>query len=375
MRCFDQKEKIHLLSLHSSCENSSYNLAQIEQFLRENQYEFAEDISSSDIVIINTCAYSDQMQLSNEKMIHEIVKAYPQKMVLVFGCLVSLTSIKEENNLLLIGNSDIPKLGKMFNHCVPWESCPASQLTHFDPYQETMTKQDSFVRICQGCCNNCSYCNIKLAKGAVKSRPIGQIKEEVQRLIRKNVFEITLLADDCGSYGQDIGSDIVELMSALASMDGQLKFKIYTIFPTLLLRYYQGLKPFFEEQRIPYICLPLQSASSRVLKLMNRNYDIAMIKEVLTDIKRVSPDTYLFTHFMINFPDESVQDFQESIALAKFFDSSLFLPYQENRKTLAAGIVPKGTREGLSEKINMLKYCINQRIVRAVLVENQKDTP
>ena len=370
METFDQKQRIYFLSLHRSCENSAYNLSKIETFLRTNKYEIVDNVEFSNIIIINTCAYTDQMRHHNENAINQISSLYPDKKIIVFGCLVNLTSIKEKDNLILVSTSAIDKLTRIFNNFISLESCQTNSLSYFVKYQENITNHDNFVQISQGCSNNCSYCNIRLAKERVKSRPIKKIKEEVQRLIDKDVKEITLLADDCGSYGHDIGSDIVELMSELINMDGQLKFKIYTIFPALLLMYYQGLKPFFKEQQITYICAPLQSASSKILKLMNRDYNLTIIREILKDIKVVSPNTYLFTHFMINFPGESLQDFKKSLELAALFDSSMFIPYQENQKTLASRITPKGTREVLTDKINMLKYCINNRIIHAVLIEN-----
>jgi threonylcarbamoyladenosine tRNA methylthiotransferase MtaB len=368
MEQLTQKEKFCLLSLHSSCENSSYNLSKIETFLTFNHYTIVGEIEFADVIIINSCVYSDQMQLSNENRIQEILASHPDKKVLVFGCLVNLTSMQEQSNLLLVGNLETDKLSKIFQHSVPFETCHTNRLTHFSNYQDKITQEDNYVQICQGCCNSCRYCNIKLAKGTVRSTSIESIRDEVRRLTRKNVFEIVLLADDCGSYGHDLGSNIVDLLSDLTRVDGRLVFKIYTIFPDLFLKYYSGLKPFIEDRKISYICAPLQSASGRILKLMNRAYDVAAITDTLKEIKSISPDTYLFTHFMLNFPSETIQDFQKSLTCARLFDSSMFIPYQENQKTPAYGFEPKCTREALLEKMEMLKQHIDNGNINAVLV-------
>jgi len=370
MEGLESKQRIFILSLHRACENSSYYLSKIETFLKTNEYEIVGDIARSNIVIINTCAYSDKMQLFNEKVISEIVSSFPDKIIFIYGCLVHLTGLHETDHLIFVKNSEIDRFSEIFSHVVPLQSCHSDRLSHFDNYQDHITRQDYFVQICQGCCNQCSYCNIKLAKGEVKSRPVKYLQEEVRRLVTENRFEITLLADDCGSYGYDIGSNIVELMSELINMHEQLRFKIYTIFPNLLLKYYEWLRPFFKEQRITYVCAPLQSGSTRILKLMNRDYNFSKLKECLKDIKTLSPNTYLFTHFMINFPTETIQDFEKSLELAGAFDSSMFIPYQENKRTLAYRIRPKCTQEGLTDKINRLKHCINHRIFHAVLVGN-----
>ena len=368
MEKFDQNQRIYFLSLHRSCENSAYNLSKIETFLKTNKYEIVDNPGFSDIIIINTCAYTDQMQHYCENAIKQICSLYPDKKIIVFGCLVSLTSIEEKDNVILVSTSAIDSLTNIFTNSTSLESCQTDSLSHFVKYQEDVTNQDAFVQISQGCSNNCSYCNIKLAKDRVKSRPIEKIREEAQRLIDRDVHEITLLADDCGSYGHDINTDLSELITVLMNLNNSLKFKIYTIFPGLLLKYYQQLKPFFEDNRITYICTPLQSGSSKILKLMNRNYDLGMIKRVLNGIKTLSPGTYTYTHFMINFPGETIEDFKKSIELAKVFDSSMFIPYQANRRTPAYRIGPECGQEELYRKIDLLKYEIETGIINAVLV-------
>jgi tRNA A37 methylthiotransferase MiaB len=308
------------------------------------------------------------MQHLNENAIDQIASLYSDKKIIVFGCLVNLTKIKEKDNLILVSTSAIDNFSEIFNNFNTLESCQTNRLSQFVQYQDNVTNQDNFVQIAQGCSNNCSYCNIRLAKERIKSRPIKKIKEEVQKLIDKDVDEITLLADDCGSYGHDIHSNIAELLSALISVDNSLKIKIYTIFPKLLLEYYPELRPFFEDHRITYICAPLQSGSNKVLKLMNRKYDLDMIKKVFKEIKILSPSTYTYTHFMINFPGETLEDFQKSVELAKIFDSSMFIPYQENKRTPAYGINPKCTREELKRKIDLLNHYVSNNIINAVLV-------
>ena len=368
MTKFDQKQKIYFLSLHRSCENSAYNLSKIQAFLRSNKYDIVDNVEFSDVIVINTCAYTDQMQQYNENAISQISSLYPDKQIIIFGCLVSLTSMEERDNLLLINTSAIDKFTNIFNNSISLKSCQTHSLSHFVKYQENITNQDNFVQISQGCSNKCSYCNIRLAKERGKSRPIEEIREEIQKLTEKDVKEITLLADDCGSYGHDINTNIAELMSTLNEVNDSLEFKIYTIFPKLLLKYYQKLRPLFEDQRITYICAPLQSGSNKILGLMNRNYDLDMIKNVFKEIKSLSPKTYTYTHFMINFPRETIEDFKESLELAKIFDSSMFIPYQENRRTTAYRIHPKCTREELHRKIDLLKYYVDKNIINAVLV-------
>ena len=189
-----------------------------------------------------------------------------------------------------------------------------------------MTGADTYVLISQGCVNNCSYCNIKLAKGDVKSRPLPEIVEEVTDLVRSGKYEITLLSDDCGSYGYDSGTNITELISLLLNLDQRLRLKIYTIYPGLFLNHYPHLKQPLLTDRITYLCIPIQSGSRRILKLMNRNYNLNLITSMIHEIKERNPNIHLFTHFLFNFPTETIDDLK-------------------NKRTLASKIAPKCSDE------------------------------
>ena len=150
MATFDQKQKICLLSLHRSCENSAYNLSKIETFLKTNKYAIVDHPGFSDVIIINTCAYTDQMQQFNENAIRQVASEYPDKKIIVFGCLVSLTGIEEKDNLILLNSSAIDKFTTIFNNFAPLESSQTNRLSHFVQYQENITNLDNFIQISQG---------------------------------------------------------------------------------------------------------------------------------------------------------------------------------------------------------------------------------
>jgi threonylcarbamoyladenosine tRNA methylthiotransferase CDKAL1 len=352
------------------CMNNSYLFEIIRNFYVVNHYPLTGEIEKSDIIVVNTCGYTDETADENVRFIDRIKKEYPEKKIIVFGCLTKISEvIKEDNSLTLIGPKAIHKFSDLFDNSV---KCGDPSYLPFvcPPNTPEMVDETNrgFIQIAQGCINNCSYCNIKIAKGSVKSKPIKVIKAEAFALAKYGVGEITLLADDCGSYGHDIDTNIAELTSNILLGDEKQTIKIYTIFAGLFLKYYPALSPFYFNGRITYTCLPLQSGSRRILKLMNRNYNLNKIKHAVREIKEKNPRTRLFTHFIINFPTETIDDFKLSLDLASLFDYTLFLPYGENSRTAASTILEKCSQRVLMIKIGLAKEAIERGFLNGLVV-------
>jgi len=146
-----------------------------------------------------------------------------------------------------------------------------------------------------------------------------------------------------------------------------IRIKIYTIFPGLFLRYYHALKEYLIEGRIPYICLPLQSGSPGILKLMNRQYDLGEIERVVREMKGHNPRMRIFTHFMVNFATETFDDFQRSLDMASLFDYCLFLPYGINKRTVASVLPEQGNRELLAIKLRAAEWAVEKGYVKGLV--------
>jgi tRNA A37 methylthiotransferase MiaB len=222
--------------------------------------------------------------------------------------------------------------------------------------------------IAQGCVNECSYCNIKKVKGNVLSRSEESIEDEVRDLYASGIRTVTLLIDDCGSYGFDRASDLATLLARLCRLALDMRYKLYTVFPSLFLRHAALLERFFAEHRVPYLCLPVESAARRVLGLMNRNYDPDELARAITRLKALDPDVFVYSHFIFNFPTETWQEFEQSIAFARHFNHSGFIGYGENGGTRAAELFPKCDSETLQAKAHHLKELTRRGELAAFVV-------
>jgi threonylcarbamoyladenosine tRNA methylthiotransferase CDKAL1 len=171
------------------------------------------------------------------------------------------------------------------------------------------------IRLARGCLGNCSYCAIKFAAGTLESKPIGEILLEFKKGLSQGHRLFTLIAGDTGCYGIDIGTSAVELLSEIFKVDGAYKLIIKEFNAQWLIKYQSELETLLTTNfdKIDYIIVPVQSASDKILRLMQRPYNIENVKNCLRSLKSNIPQLNITTHIMAGFPEETEEDFQKSV--------------------------------------------------------------
>lgn len=366
--------RVGIYNLHSMCENNTFFLSRAWRYFQLNGHTVTGGGGEVDLAFIGGCAVTDGMRDRCRKTILTIMSRVPEARLVIFGCLAafpeelgSLTG-RDAGRLSIIPYRASHKLDELIQARVPYHSVRVSRLKGHVPYQPCMGPADSYVLIAQGCVNDCSYCNIKKVKGNVQSRPEGAVEEEVRGLYRAGVRTVTLLADDCGSYGLDRRSGLPKLLERLSGAAPAMRYKLYTVFPSLFLQGGEELEPFFAQRRIPYVCLPVQSAAGRVLGLMNRRYDPDHLTMAVGRIRALDPEVFVYSHFIFNFPTETWEEFEQSIAFARHFDHCVFIGYGENSGTRAARLTPKCTSQTLQDKVRRLEELVQRGELSAFVV-------
>ena len=192
------------------------------------------------------------------------------------------------------------------------------------------------------------------------SVPVEIILPQIRRGLSRGVREFTLLADDCASYGHDLGTDLVQLIEQLFAAGPAFRLKLGYLYPRYLLKRRDELKTLFRTGRIRYVNIPVQSGSQRILELMNRPYPITEVMEAVRQLRGAAPRSVFCTHIMINFPTESDADFLKSLALADGFDEVLFLHYSDNRDTRAAVLQPKVPAQEVRRRLDIASDYANR---------------
>ena len=371
--------KIFILDPSKRCEPSAFLFTKAMHFFLLNGYRLANDIDNCDTILVNTCCVTED-KIRASKAALDFARAQGKgKRIVLFGCMASLPfpGLKRED-LICIGPKNLDELDGHFTHHRSVKDIPVNQLPP-DLYKpgQGLGYGDYFIMIAQGCSNQCSYCNIKRAKGEVRSEPFETILPQIRKGLSLSVQEFALLADDCASYGHDLGTDLVQLIEQLFTAGSGFSLKLGYVYPQFLLKHFHRLKTIFGTGRIRYVNIPVQSGSQRILELMNRRYPIHGVMEAVRELREVAPQTTFCTHILINFPTESHDDFLMSLAIADSFNEVLFLHYSDNQDTAAVGFLPKVPEPEVRRRLDMASDYANRckRGRSAVIKDFNCDTP
>jgi tRNA A37 methylthiotransferase MiaB len=152
-----------------------------------------------------------------------------------------------------------------------------------------------------------------------------------------------------------MGVDLVDLLDELSTIQKNIKYKISNLHPSGLIKLWPRLKEHLT--KFSYINIPLESGSPRIMEYMYRFYDLDEVKKLLIEIKKISPDTWLFSDYIINFPSETMENIKETLESAKLYDEKRYINYSEHSGKLSESIYPKVTTKQKVERIEyILRY-------------------
>jgi tRNA A37 methylthiotransferase MiaB len=342
----------------------------------ENGHKIINDLSEADYIIINSCGFTKNYEDRSINLFKEI---YPKKekkaTIIMFGCLVKINQkLIDSLDLYPIDYDDGEKFDEIFYKKIKFEDIkPYCDTKNFEKqffnkiiiqpskkipiflsrlmlpfskklrtnYQrvinDLITKNKILIEISKGCASNCKFCTIKKARGNICSRQINDIINDIEKLYdpKKELF---LVADDCTSYGLDIKTNLFSLLYEIKKKFPDLLINLDNLNPYWLEKYPDIYIKLFSEFNICYATIPLQSGSNRILKDMNRNYNIKKIRNIIKKIKMVSPKTIIYTHFIICYPKEKIIDFLKSIYSSLYFDLSIVFIYSEPKDSISLGL-------------------------------------
>ena len=353
---------VFILDASKRCEPSAFLFTQAVRFFLVNGYPIVNDIDDSEIILVNTCCVTEDKIGTSRAALDYATARGEGKRIVLFGCMATFPLPDlERKGVIRIGPKNLSELNGHFPHHTSVEGIAANRLPPalYEPGQG-LGYDDYFILIAQGCGNRCSYCNIKRAKGEVRSEPVESILRQLREGVSRGTRDFALLADDCASYGADLGVGLVGLLEDLLAEGPGFGLKLGYVYPQFLLAQTEGLRAVFGTGRIRYVNVPVQSGSQRVLDLMNRRYDVHAVMGVVRQLRATAPQTIFCTHIMINFPTESHDEFLSSLAVADDFDEVVFLHYSDNRGTPAAELAPKVALSEAQRRLDMASAYANR---------------
>lgn len=346
--------------------------------LAKDGYKITLDENQAEIVIINTCSFIADAE---KESVQSIIKMVAEgKKVVIAGCLAQKHK-KELQKLIpeavgFIGTADFKKISSIIASLAQESGediFEVSEKPSYD-YPEDIERQQitvgasSYIKIAEGCNFECGYCIIPKLRGKYTSRPIENIVKEAKALAQKGVSEIVLIAQDTTSYGLDLYKkhSLAELLEELNKIEELNWIRVMYTYPSMITEeFLYTIKNL--DKVVKYIDIPLQHSSENVLKLMKRPaFDY---KKLIDKIRTIVPEAAIRTTFIVGYPGESEEDFNELSEFIKYakFDKMGVFEFSKEKDTYAYGL-----KNQIPAKLKKLRKNILMKLQQEISLENNK---
>lgn len=307
---------------------ANQNNSEIIQGLLERQgFIFVSRPELADMIILNTCIVKGPTM---QRMISRIKELARFRFLIVTGCMPDVESFRIKNlakqvnshvKLCLVGTKHIHEIAKAIKN-IEKEPILISQKKEVKLCLPKTPKRKNIgiIQISEGCQGNCAYCIIKFAKGKLFSYPQDKILKNIkQDLI--SCDEIWLTSQDNAAYGADIGtgkSQLPQLMKKILKIKKNFKIRLGMMNPSSLLPVVDEMIETYKDSKMKkFLHIPVQSGSNKILRLMNRKYNIEDFLYIVEKFRRQIPNLVLSTDIIVGFPQETREDFQKTLTLIK----------------------------------------------------------
>ena len=356
------------------CQMNVHDGEEIAARLETLGFTSTEELTEADIVILNTCAIREN---AHDKLYgflgrckHEKEKNNKDLIIGICGCMAQEENVVEELMKkhpyvdIVFGTHNIHELQDLIldrkeKQNIQVYSCEGKV------YENIPYKRDSeikaWVNIQYGCDKFCTYCIVPYTRGKQRSRKSSEILKEVQELKDKGYQEITLLGQNVNAYGKELENELsfAELLSKVSEI-GIPRVRFVTSHPWDFTD--EMIKVIAEKENImPYIHLPLQSGSSRILKLMGRRYTKEEYIELYDKIRNTVPNCSITTDIIVGFPNETDEDYEETLNVVNHckYDSAFTFIYSPREGTPAAKMPDAIDMKTKEERLYKLNELIN----------------
>ena len=362
------------------CQMNVYDSNRIFHSVKKIGFEKTEDQKNADCFLLNTCHIRDK---AKEKVYHEIgrvkkiYKKKPKPIVVVAGCVAQAENeemLKREPYIdIVIGPQSYHKINNVLDNYVSkkqreeTEFDTISKFDFFDKIENKSNKVSAFITIQEGCDKFCHFCVVPFTRGPEYSRSFHKILSEVESLIKNGAKEITLLGQNVNAYSYIENSKeykLSDLINQLEKYSELERIRYTTSHPRDMT---EDLIDCYKNNKklMPLVHLPIQSGSDKILKLMNRKHTVEEYVLTYEKLKKIKPSIEFSSDFIISYPGESEQDFNQTLQLVnkiKFINSYSFI-FSPRPGTKAANL------ELIDEKISKERL----KIIQKHLFENQKN--
>ena len=308
------------------CKVNQYESEAMLEQLSSAGFTPCSSAAEGDVILINSCTVTATSDQKVRQVRHRARRQNPHAVIVLTGCMPQ--AFPEESASLLdadivLGNSNRSSLLADLQHffsshqrvidIIPHENGSAFEsmrVNHF--YEHTR----AFVKIEDGCNRFCSYCIIPYARGRVRSKPLEELRNELDEIAANGYCEVVLTGINLSAYGQDIGLHLCDAVEAACAVPGIQRVRLGSLEPEQLSE--EVIRRLAKQEKLcPQFHLSLQSGCDATLRRMNRHYDTAEYRRIVKNLRGAFENAAITTDIMVAFPGETEEEFESSLAFAK----------------------------------------------------------
>jgi MiaB-like tRNA modifying enzyme len=354
------------------CSASMADSEMIGGILKEAGYEIAAKRSESAVNLIVTCSVKDTTEHKMMSRIRTMVRS--GKPLVVAGCLPKADKAKIESassSASLIGPNSINKAPDAVRSALSGDRLVAlkdSQLDKINIPRVRLNSVISIVEIANGCMSECTFCQTKIAKGWLRSYRIGDIVRQIRSDIKSGCKEVWLSSTDNGCYGRDIDSNLVDLLQACCTIEGDFKIRVGMMNPMYVPAILDRMvRLFYENDKLfKFLHIPVQSGSDRVLRKMKRGHTSKTFIDIVQAFRDKIPEMTISTDIIVGFPSETEDDFKQTINLLEKSEPDIvnISRYAARPKTEASGWKEMKVSSEVSKERSEYLHNLTRRIAK-----------
>jgi tRNA-2-methylthio-N6-dimethylallyladenosine synthase len=365
------------------CQMNVYDSERMTALLAAEGYEATTEAADADLILLNTCHIREKAAekvYSELGRLRQLKAARPDLRIGVAGCVAQAEGAEILARApivdLVVGPQAYHRLPSMLarraagERPVETDFPPEDKFDHLPQDRRARRAPAAFLTVQEGCDKFCAFCVVPYTRGAEVSRPAARLEREARELVARGVVEVTLLGQNVNAYRDADGVTLAGLVRRLARIEGLERIRYTTSHPNDmgddLVALHAG-----EAKLMPFLHLPVQSGSDRVLKAMNRKHTAESYLRLIERIRAARPDMALSGDFIVGFPGETDADFRATLALVEAvgYAQAYSFAYSPRPGTPAAGR-PEVDPAARSERLQALQRLLarQQRAFQAGLV-------
>ena len=374
--CADGRRPLAMVDTYG-CQQNEADSEKLRGYLAEMSCGFTSNEFEADIIVINTCAvreHAEMRVLGNVGALNHSKKAKPGQIIAVCGCMVQQEHMAQKLKMsysvvdLVFGPHELWRFPELLEQVMTrHKRVFATEKDDGAVAEGIPLRRDGSVKawlsIMYGCNNFCTYCIVPYVRGRERSRRPEDIVAEARELVAAGYKEITLLGQNVNSYGKDLDTDVsfADLIAMINDIPGEFLIRFMTSHPKDATE--ELFRTMAECEKCAHqLHLPVQSGSDRILKAMNRHYDSEKYLQKVELARSYMPDLVLTTDIIVGFPNETEEDFEETLRLCEKvrYDAMFTFIYSKRVGTPAAEMPDPYSREDKQKHFDRLLDVANR---------------